>query len=77
MFCPNISHYLELKRLSRYLKHNQDRGLVLDPNYVIFKVDVYPDASFVVIYGHKNTDDPACAKKFTGFIITFDGSLIL
>ena len=57
MFCTNKFHELELKRLARYLNHTQERGLVLDPNYDIFKVDAYPDADFAVIYGHERHKD--------------------
>ena len=39
IFSPKRSHELALKILARYLKHTQDRGLVLDPNSDIFKVD--------------------------------------
>ena len=39
MFSPKRSHELSLNRLARYLKNTQDRGLVLDPNSDIFKVD--------------------------------------
>ena len=46
MFHPKRFHDLELKELTRYLKHNQDRGLVLNPNYDIFKVYAYPDVKF-------------------------------
>ena len=46
MFLPMISHELALTKLVRYSKHNQDRGLVLDTNYDIFKVYEYPDANF-------------------------------
>ena len=77
MFCPKISHELTLKRLERYLKHTQDRGIVLDPNYDLFKVDAYPDADFAGMYGHKNPDDLSCAKSCTGFIITFDNFNVL
>ena len=44
---------------------------MLDPNYDIFKVDVYPDADFAGIHGNERHDDPECAKSCTGFIITF------
>ena len=69
MLCPKKSHQLALKM--GYLKHIQDRGLLLDPNSDIFKVDAYPNYYFAGIYGHKNLDDPSCAKSCTGFIITF------
>ena len=61
----------------RYLKHTQDRGLVLDPSYDICKVYEYPDADTAVMYGNKNPDDPACAKSHTGFIIAFSGCTVL
>ena len=77
MFCPNISHELAFKRSARYLKHTQDCDLVLDPNSGIFKVDAYPDADFAGLYGHKNTDDPACDKSCTGFIIMFSDYPVL
>ena len=59
------------------MDHTQDRGLVLDPDSDIFKVDAYPDANFSGIYRHKNTDDPACAKIRTGFIIKFSDCPVL
>ena len=31
----------------RSLKQTKDRGLVLNPNYGVWKVDVYPDANFL------------------------------
>ena len=57
--------------LAQYLKHTQDRGLVLVTNSDIFKVDAYPDSDFAGMYGHKNTDDLVCTKSCTVFIITF------
>ena len=35
------------------------------------KVDAYPDADFVRMYGHKNPDDLAFSNIRTGFIIIF------
>ena len=70
IFRPQVSHELELKRLARYLKHTEDRGLMLDPNSDIFKVDAYPDADFAGMYGQENPDDPTCDKSLAGFIIT-------
>ena len=69
MFCPKRSHQFALKM--GYLKHIQDHGLLLDPSSDIFKFDAYPDSYFAGIYGHKNPDDPACAKSCTGFVIMF------
>ena len=77
MFCLKRTHELELNKFVRYLNHNQEHGLVLDPNSDIFKVDVYPDADSAEIYGHKNPDDPVCTKSCTGFIIMFYGCPVL
>ena len=71
MFCPKRSHEKALKRLARYLKVTQDRGLVLNPNSEMLNIGAYPDADFAGMYGHKRSDDPACAKSRTGFVINF------
>lgn len=71
MFCPKRSHEMALKRLARYLKLTEDRGLVLNPNSEVCKIDGYPDADFAGMYGVEKPDDPACVKSRTGFIITF------
>ena len=71
MFCPKRSHEMALKRLARYLKLTADRGLVLNPNSEVCKIDGYPDADFAGLYGVEKHDDPACVKSRTGFIITF------
>ena len=54
MFSPKIYHDLTLKRLAQYFKDTQYHGIVLDPNYDIFKLDEYPDADFARMYGHEN-----------------------
>ena len=77
MFLPKRPHDFSLKRLARYLNHTKYHGLVLDLNSYIFKVDAYPGAEFAGIYGHKNSDDQACSKSCTGFIITFSGCPVL
>ena len=53
MFCSNRSRDLTLKSLAQYLNHTQDDGLVLDPNYDIFKVYAYPDDDFSECMGTK------------------------
>ena len=77
MFCPRRSHELALKRLARYLKHTQDRGLILNPDSAMCKVDAYPDADFAGTYGHEKPTDPACAKSRSGFIIMFSDCPVL
>jgi hypothetical protein len=69
MFCPKRSHELALKRIGRYLKATQDRGLVLNPSKVL-KIDCYPDADCAGMYGYENLSDTSCVKSRMGFIIT-------
>ena len=71
MFITKRYHELALNKLAQYLKNTQDRGIVLDPNYDIFKVDAYPNADFSEMNGHKRHDNTECAKSRTGFIIMF------
>jgi hypothetical protein len=37
----------------------------------VCKIDIYPDADFAGMYGHEEHTDPACAKSWIGFIISF------
>ncbi|KAL7465925.1 hypothetical protein ACHAXS_006230 [Conticribra weissflogii] len=70
MFCPKRSHEEALKRLGRYLKATRDRGLILDPQGSILKIDNYPDADFAGMFGYEKPTDPASAKSRTGYVIT-------
>jgi hypothetical protein len=63
MFCPKHSHELALKQISDEEWSN--------PSSDVCKIDAYPDADFAGMYGHEEHTDPACAKSWTGFIITF------
>ncbi len=71
MFCPKHLHELALKRIGCYLKQTSNRGMVMNPSSNVCKIDAYPDADFVGMYGHEDHTDPACAKSCTRFIITF------
>ena len=71
MFNPKLSHNLALNILVCNLNQRKDRGLVLNPIYVVCTVDAYPDADFFGMYGHENPTYPACIKIHTWFIITF------
>ncbi len=43
----------------------------MNPSSNVCKIDAYPDADFAGMYGFEEHTDPACAKSWTGFIITF------
>ena len=71
MFCLKHSYETLLRRIGRYLKATQDRGLILNPSSNVCKLDCYPDADFSGMYGHKIPTYTACVKSRTGFVITF------
>ena len=45
-----------------------DNGLILSP-YDEAHVDCFPDANFVGLYGHKDSQDPDCTPSHTSFVI--------
>ena len=72
MCCSINSHETALKRIGRYLKATRDRGLILNPNSDVCRLDCYLDADFSRMYGHELPTDPGCVKNRTVFVITFD-----
>ena len=76
-FFPKHSHEEAFKKFGRYLKLTRDRGLILNPNREIFNIDIYPDADFSSMYGHKKPTNPVCVKSCTSYIITFSDCPIL
>ena len=77
MFNPKQSHELALKRLVCYLKHTNYCGLVLNPNYDVCKVDIYPYTNFAGMYGHYKPTYPECVKSCTRFILMFEDCPVL
>ena len=59
------------------MKETNNRGLLLKPNSIKFKLYAYPDAIFSGTFGHENTTGPACVNIFTGFVIDFADCPIL
>ena len=66
---PKRSHEVALKRIGRYLKGTQDKGLILNPSDT-YRVDCYPDADFAGLWGREHPQDPHCARSRTGYVIT-------
>eukprot|EP00804_Cyclotella_cryptica_P004978 CCRYP_014091-RA/>CCRYP_014091-RA protein AED:0.33 eAED:0.35 QI:0/0/0/1/0/0/4/0/696 len=75
-FHPSWRHELALIRIGRYLKGTQDRGLIMTPTSQPC-VDCYPDADFAGLYGHKDSQDPHCARSHTGYVILAFGCPVL
>ena len=71
IFSPTHLHELALKWIGCYLEQLSDQGMVMNPLSNVCKIDAYPAAGFVGMYGREEHTDPACTKKWTGFIIAF------
>ena len=70
-------HTIQLwKRLCRYLQGTKDNGLVFNPSKKLM-VDCYADAYFAELWGHKDPQDPICARSRTGFVVTFSNCPLL
>ena len=64
------SHDTGSKRICRYLQGTKYKGMFFIPSNKMV-VDCYDDADFVGLWGHKNSQDPICARSRTGFVVTF------
>ena len=54
----------------------KEKDLVLNSAKKVV-VDCYADAYFVVMWGHKNPQDPICARSRTGVVVNFDNFPLL
>ena len=71
--CPKRLHEKALKRIARYLKGTQSRGMVIKPNEEV-GFDLYADADFAGLWNTEESEDPTCVKSRTGYIITLGGA---
>jgi hypothetical protein len=67
-FKPTRRHVCAVKRIGRYLKGTQDKGLIMRPSRHL-RVDCYPDADFAGLYSHEDSQDPHCVRSRTGYVI--------
>ncbi len=77
MFCPKLVHEQALKQIGCFLKATADKGLIMKPSEKLLKIDSFPDANFVGMYGHEPIDDPVCVKSRTGYVIMVANCLII
>ena len=75
-FAPKAPHIVALKRIGRYLKGTQEKGLILCPTDG-FDIDCYLDANFAGLYGHEDPQDPHCVRSRTGYVICLDGCPVI
>ena len=73
---PKASHAIGIKRILRYLKGTDTKGMTIQPTD---KLDVhcYVDADFGGLWGAEDDQDPICVKSRTGFVILFMGCPLL
>ena len=73
---PREPHTKAVHRIGRYLAGSRDKGIIMDPSDLNFKV--YVDADFSGLWDRKTAeDDPTTAKSRTGFVIMFAGCPII
>ena len=76
MLSPRHSYELSLKRIGRYLKFKDSRGLIFSPSYNL-KIDYYPCINFTGMYGNEEITDLAFVKSRTVSVITVADFLVL
>ena len=66
---PKKSHGQAVKRIIRYLKATETKGLIMKPTKIL-TLDCYVDADFTGLYGQEDNQDPICVKSRTGYVLT-------
>ena len=73
---PRKKHEDAVKRICRYLKRTQDKGMILSPDLKKgFECQV--DADFAGNWNKKFSDDPVTALSRTGYVITYAGCPVI
>ena len=65
---PKRSHDNVVKRIGRYLKGTNDKGLMLKPD-LKKGLEIYVDTSFAGVYDNETSEDTSIVYSRTGFII--------
>jgi hypothetical protein len=73
---PRNSHAIAVKRILRYLKQTQDKGMMVTPT-TEQRVDCYVDSDFAGMFAVENAADPISVKSRTGYVILYRGSPLL
>ena len=67
---PKLSHERAVKRIVRYLKGTQDKGLIIKPD-ATKGVQCFVDADFAGGYSNETKDDPISVFSRTGYVIFY------
>ena len=77
-FCndPKRSHEVAAKRIIRYLKRTQDKGIIMRPD-PSRGFECYVDADFAGTWKHHDASDPRSCLSRTGYVILYAGCPII
>ena len=75
-FCPKLSHEKDLKRIGRYLKGTNTKGLIMKPHPDL-NIDCYIDLDLAGLWGYEDSQDPICVRNQTGYTIMIGGYPVL
>lgn len=67
---PRHSHSVAIKRILRYLKGTETKGMFLEPS-PDFVINCYVDADFAGLWKVEDDQDPICVKSRSGYLLTF------
>ena len=73
METPHVNHTDAIKRIVRYLKGNQSKGIILNPKQE-HSFDVWADAAFGSLWNKDMAmEEPSSAKSRTGYVVQYAG----
>lgn len=77
-FCndPKLSHEKAIKRICRYLKSTEDKGLIFKPD-LTKGFECHVDADWAGNWNKDYATDPSCSYSRTGYLITYAGCPII
>jgi hypothetical protein len=73
---PGQSHATAVKRILRYLKSTETKGMSMTPT-AEQRVDCYVDSDFAGNFAVEHSQDPVSVKSHTGYIIMYRGTPLL
>jgi hypothetical protein len=73
---PLASHEEGVKRICRYLKGTQDKGMIVKPTGEL-KIDCFVDSDFAGLWRQEDDQDPVCVKSRTGYVLMLAGCPLL
>ena len=69
---PELSYFIGIKNIARYLKGIRTTGIIIKPDTDQLNLDLYADENFSVLFSSKDTQEPVSVKSRTGLFLDFD-----